>query len=708
MRSTHGTLVSLALALLAALPARSQSDVPDSLVYIRDDHESMNRLLDEARTAVSEGRWQDAIDGYLEVIERHEDEMAAWGPQTAISTAERARLDLADLPPAGREVLEKRFEPARREELEPATRALDVDALATIADSVPVPSAAAAASRLADLFLERGEPSAALTWLHRLSLRHPDGTKEVPAPSIKARIAAARRMLGGDPLTDPLAPLPGTNGGGTIGGPGGNPGDRTRPAAAEVRIAGEELPLAQYLERLRETPARHAPSWQTFSGRAGSPGLPDADRLEHAWSFDRLRDTRSEVRTPEQEKNPVRRVFPVEREGLVLAYDGVHALALDKESGKIRWMKDLQDELELGLVSGPARPYLYGAADDERYAIVHEYYHAGEGFVSLYPPFRRVVVLSTRDGDLQWTRGGPLDPDELLRDMRFSGAPLLWGERLFVAARRASESEGETKCYAVAFDARDGRLLFTRFLCSAPALGSEERNVFTDGPFLAMGEGYLYCGTEGGILSALDPRTGEHRWCHRYERIPYRTRDNSRLIFSYVESWSDNPMIVDGARLYATPGDSPYLHVLLFQPERESGLVRLARIEKARYRYLVGVRDRTVYLAGRDESRRYHVVSALHPEGGPRCRLWDFPIPNPEPGGEAPQDRPLGRALLSGNRIWVPTYKGVYVLDVSGGEFVGQIPNPPGSPRFGNLLHAGTDLIAALDTEIHCYRPTDR
>lgn len=168
-------------------------------------------------------------------------------------------------------------------------------------------------------------------------------------------------------------------------------------------------------------------------------------------------------------------------------------------------------------------------------------------------------------------------------------------------------------------------------------------------------------------------------------------------------------MIVADGRIYATPGDSQYLHILLHFPDRETGFVQLDRIAKARYRYLVGVRDRVVYLAGRDESNRYHVVSAFHPEGGERSNLWQFPVPNPDPDREGPTvDRPAGRAALAGGRVLLPTLKGLYVLDADDGALVAHVPNPdPMRARFGNLFGSGSRMHTAYGRQINCFRSTD-
>lgn len=696
------------LALAAVLPRTTLAQEvapPDALVYVLDDDPEIQRLFEEAEDLVESRKWQDAIDRYLTVLDRHENQLVVWGPRTHISAAEAARMALIDLPPEGQQALLQRFEQPLSERLEAATSTLDAAALAEIADGAPVPAATRAALRYADIAMESGDWNRALRVLHRVHFLHRGRPAGIDVGALHARMLYCRNRLGDRPFIDPL--------GDDLARPGDSTAAIGPDGAATTRIGGTDTTLNEFVAGLAAG-VKPTAEWSTFGGNPAHSRDAGFDRLDYglAWSFGELPDdadgadddTRT-LRSPEQEPNPVQPLFPVEHDGSIYLYDKHHATALDRESGTVRWRVALD---RFGKApSKNDRTYFYGTAGSGRFVLLHEaldetgldgFYYEGA------PRHRKLVVLSAESGDTVWVRGGPEDDAPELTGITLTGAPIVLDGRVLIAGKKIEEEEGEAKSFAFAFSLADGALLWSTFLCSSPALNSH-RHVFSDGPFLAYGEGHLYCGTDIGTLSALDPDNGEHLWCFRYERVPYRTRDNSRLIYSFFESWSDNPMIVTGGRIYATPGDSQYLHILLFYPDRDTGLVQLDRIAKARYRYLIGVRDRVVYLAGRDEADRYHIVSAYHPEGGERAIVWEFPIPNPRPDRvDAPIDYPKGRAAVSGNRLFVPTYKGVYVLDASTGSLIKQIPNPAGDTRFGNLQSAGNDMITAYLHQVNCFR----
>lgn len=699
----------LAVVLGGSLPALAQSR-PDALVYVRDDDPAIARAFEQAREHVAKADWTDAIDAYLSILDRHTDELVPWGPRTHMSAALAAHRELTDLPPDGRRALVARFEETLAPELARATIAHDTDALARIAEAPPVPSAARAALHLARIYRERDEIGRALRWLHRIAFLYPQGTDGIDISTVYAEIAFCRARAGQRPFYDALAIA------------------RTERGDTElaIRVGGTPTTLGNFVESLEPDAEAATAPWTDFGGRpsrdrdiAFAPELQaslatPARDLEIAWRFgsyivadDATPSPDPRPIGPEQDPNPVQPLAPVEYGDNVIAYDKQTAFAISNETGETVWLRSLRD---VGAPpEGDERTYFYGAAGEGRFALLHEALDDPDaGFFGISDTHRRLVVLDANNGEIQWSRGGPLDDAKELEELEFTGIPIIAGGRVFIGAQQSSDNEGEVKSYTVAFDLATGKLAWTVFLCSSPALESH-RHVFTDGPTLSSAEGLLYCGTDIGVISAIDPDDGEHVWCFRYERVPYRTRDDSRLIYSFFESWSDNPMIVADGRIYATPGDSQYLHILLHFPDRKTGFVQLDRIAKARYRYLVGVRDRVVYLAGRDESNRYHVVSAFHPEGGERSNLWQFPVPNPDPDREGPTvDQPAGRAALAGGRVLLPTLKGLYVLDADDGALVVHVPNPdPMRARFGNLFGSGGRMHTAYGRQVNCFRPAD-
>jgi len=658
----------------------------------------MNALIEEALSAEAKGDFGEAIPRYVRVIETHGEQLVRWGPRTFLSASEYARMRLAALPQEGRALLERRYGGTISERLARAQERLDADALRGLAFGIPVDASYRAAEVLSDLHRERGEWSAALGVLQRLLLARASSADEATLRGLRAKAAVCRMRLGSAPFVDPLDP------------------DREQPGEGTVRIAGRDVPIRDFLDGLAgeasaESPA---PAWTTFGGDPAHGAIPPlaAAYFQLAWAvseFDPDATEREPTLSPYQdEPNPVLASFPTVDGDALFAFDGGIAVCLDTARGATRWRRSLE---EFGPATPDDRNYFYGSVGGGRFVLVHEClaeHDPEDPYTSLGERARRLVALSAADGAALWSRGGPDDPDEELRSLMFTGPAVLLGNRVFIAGKRIERAGSEDKAYAAAFDASSGALLWRTFLCSAPR-PERHRDVYPEGPFLSLGEGALLCGTDMGVISAVDPVTGEHLWAFQYERTPFKSGDGGNVLFSYRESWSDNPMIVRDGRLYATPGDSPYLHILLTFPEASSGLVRLARLEKSGYRYLLGVKDRTVFLAGRDvsydDSGSYHLVSAFHPEGGERCNLWDFPIPNPLPGREPPKDLPRGRGILGDDKVYFPTTKGIYVLDAERGDLLAQVVDAGGEDRrFGNLLAVGDALVASDRLRIHWYR----
>jgi outer membrane protein assembly factor BamB len=674
---------------------------PDASVYVLDDDVEVTRLLDEAAELEGREEWNDAVERYARLVETARDRLVAWGPRTYRSAAGHARARLADLPEPGRAALERRFGATAAEELASALERFDVAELRRIALGVPVAAAFRAGRALADYHMERGEWDAALRVLHRMLLVAPGGADAPHRLEARARAAYCRARMGDEPYLSALDPE------------GRDAGDAT------IRVQGEEVPIREFLATLRRLPPQSADAaraWTSFGGDDAHSRIPslDATEFERVWSVSDLEpegsdeDARPPLSQLEVDPNPLLPLFPVVDGDTVYVFNERTIRAVDLATGVERWRRSTD---EFGPDAPDDRTYFYASVGSGAYVLVHEYVPATEGTgydLGRYEDerSRRLVVLDVSDGSTRWVRGGKDDLDPSLRELRFTGPPIVVRDRVFVAAKQMERAGSEDKAFCVGFDLETGARAWpdATFLCSAPR-PERGREILPEGPFLAYADGLLLCGTGMGILSAVDPDSGEHLWAFRYERAPDKVLGDSTPVYSYRETWADDPMIVRDGRIYSTPGDSPYLHLLLTLPDRDSGLVRLARLEKEQYRYLIGVVDRTVYLAGRDDARSYYWVSAFHPEGGERCNLWDFPLPNPLPGREGSVDRPRGRAILSRDRIYFPTGKGLYVLGVGNGDLVSYIPNPEGEDvRFGNLLATGDFLVSADRLRMHGFR----
>lgn len=670
----------------------SERDTSGDGIYVRDDDESINRLLREAGEASAIGRVDEAVDRYQSVIDRHVDQLVRWSAETFESAREAAKREIADGPAALREAYRSRFESKAKAEMDAAVTLRSESRLREIADRYPFTDAGlAAGTRLADLAFERGEDGAAIALSRRLLGVLPKESLAERA-SARARVALAfKRLSDGLSLSEWIAATP------------------LDERGVSVRLRGESHPLTEILEALKPSPAGSA-DWSGFLGgnaRAGAPYFhsgpfagpgptsPKDPTYPLAWSFDHARPL-SEAMSPADEESLLLRLIaedselprvsralqPVIAAGRLLFYDSRRAFAVDLESGKAIWYRDLSEfgsAPALGMRS-TRRTYL-AAANRDLFVMVLEIGSARER------P-RVLVALSTADGSTRWTRGGPNEPDESVRSLLFTGAPVLAEGAVLLGARG---SGNEIKAYAVGFDADGGSLRFVRFLGSGPPVpeydqGSERGET----PTASYAAGSLFVGTGIGILSAVDPWTGEHLWCFRYARIPFRSALGKVRTLSYAEPWIDDPLIATAGRIFTTPVDSSDLYVLLQVPDRASGHVALCRRPKDNYRYLVGVRNGVVFLAGNDITDRFPEVASFHPEGGAEEEAWPpFMIPNLPGERTVRRDELCGRGVVAGEALLIPTRKTVYVVSTATGELCGEIRPPDTDPalaeRGGNV-----------------------
>jgi len=340
-------------------------------------------------------------------------------------------------------------------------------------------------------------------------------------------------------------------------------------------------------------------------------------------------------------------------------------------------------------------------------------------------PTQRVIHAFSATPDRQslarrWSRGGPEDPDPVLKKASLSGSPLLSGGRIYVAGTLRSTDD---RVYLFAFEPLSGRLAWKRFLCAGAGkgedakfmrvLGNEDGIDPTHGEVMvSAARGVVYVGTNMGVVAAVSEGDGEILWLHRY---PRRSRPQNPSLWPAVTPfpWLDNPVIMSGERVLLTPRDSDRLHVLATEPDRTRGLVSIASIAKtavdAEFLYLIGADERRLYLAERrwiGASQVFRVV-CLDPGEGRTSEVWTFEIPHVSAEEGEPVEIFTGRAQLTREYVLVPTSKHLHGLDVRTGERRFSLAPSPGMkdrgmPQFGNVIPAGNGFLCTVSDGL-CY-----
>jgi outer membrane protein assembly factor BamB len=654
----------------------SGADAPAEGLYLRDDDEALVKTLREARALAAARRFDEAADKYQAAADACVDQLVPWSVETFQSARQAVKREVLAAPAELRGAMASRFESKAREELESAIRSGVPAALRAVADRHPFTAAGIEAERRwTDLSLERGDDAAAFASSKRLlDVLPASATAERVETRARAALALSRlgdeRALG---AAEWLASAP----------------EAERSAA--VRVRGESRTLENFVQSLPRTSASRS-SWAGYLGgnaRLGGAGMPKGSSWQLAWSFEHLRPVADvpvddDVERMFGARDSEGALFPVVHGRHVFAYNARRAVCIDVETGKAVWYRDLD---AFGPPARRPRTTFAGAVSDDVFVLIHETGRSNS-------PQRLLVALSAATGSTLWIRGGPTDGDEVVRSLAFSGAPVLAEGAVLLGAKIVGSND-EVKVYGVGFETDSGATRFVRFLGSGPT--TESQDYFTgptESPTASYAAGRLFVGTGVGIVSAIDPVTGEHLWCYRYERVPFRATGSRTRILAQVDPWMDDPLVASGGRLYTTPVDSGELHVLLQEPDPATGLVSLCRRRKENARYVLGARGGVVFLAGNDVADRVAEVESLHPEGGPEEEAWrPFAIPNLPEERNVRHDDFVARGAVAGDALLVPTKKTVYVVSCASGELLGEVQVPAAGGDATEILRTGNVAV---------------
>jgi len=275
----------------------------------------------------------------------------------------------------------------------------------------------------------------------------------------------------------------------------------------------------------------------------------------------------------------------------------------------------------------------------------------------------RVVALSAASGAVLWATGGLTGedpPPEVLVNSLVIGAG-----RVFVCANTV---KGETEALVVALDARDGKVVWRRKLCSQVFRGYAGRGSHPAPP--AFADGSVVVSTNLGAVAALDATTGEVRWLARYRAFSPLRR---RWALREDACWRNNPPVIAGGLVIVAPQDAD--DVLAFDTDTGRSQWRAPR---RNMRHLAGAAGGKVFLSGRR-------AAALDARTG--RLLWE----SQELGA------PAGRPILAAGALLIPTQNGLVKVDAENGEVLWVWRSP--SPReVGNLaLTDGLLLSASYD-----------
>jgi outer membrane protein assembly factor BamB len=710
MTANRGARVSRALGFVAAwvlLPCGLWAQVP-----VERDSATASSIA-EARKQIAAGHAAEGISRLQRIIDTAGDELVALDDHLWVPARWACQRELAALPADALAPYRRRIDGATRTRIEAARQRHGSAPLEEIlVDSFCATPAEEAIHLLAERAFEKGAFAVARRyWLMLLpadapekqALPPPLRSLSFPQPKTEAAAVRARLILINlfrgehDQAREALAAFA-----------------KLHPQASGP-LAGQNGPYVTTLQRFLERPpstaihsaAENARQWPTFAGDVSrNSSVPGS--LPYYWS-DRptwRAAIPAQARAHAATDSPRALAFhPIVWNGHILVCDSARVFAFDPLTGKPANLFHMEGEdrdvLELAkLLPIPPFDLQLPAASDFRYTLTaaEDQIYVRMGCQALRPTSKDdlagepprdslscVLCLGAVGGKpgklgFQWVLQPPGETPET--PVIFEGTPIIRGDQLYVATWRLSGGEmvSAVACFAGAGGRERPELLWQRDVGKTafdPNAEARRRH-----ELLALsGDCIVYC-SPGGMVVALDARTGKPAWEYRY---PQRMRKSEGTAGRDV-----CPCLAADGRIFAAPTDADRVFCLdaltgsLLWESRPLEVIHLLGVTSNR---LICTLDRP--LRG---------ITGLDVETGS-----DRP-PHGWLQHEGDGVATFGRGFIADDVVFWPTRQGLQFLSAIDGAPL----RPPlglaaddGKPRaLGNLVFADGCLIAADPLEL--------
>jgi len=723
-RVTYALLFALLLAAIGGpVPAQETVDSFIRTPYSVPDSQEVLHLRLEARRAIAARNFDSAALKLQTILDYYTSEVILVGDeidQRFIGARIWVNAYIRSLPEAARAAYRLAAEPPARELLDRATRDRDRKLLLTIIRRFYESGAGPDTLRaLASTALVSGRFADAAFRLRQLIRDFPEARTDVDVASLLFALARGGDHAGFRALLAEHPTLLDAHGGVEVGGDNVGLGDFAKRARGE-------------LERLAETPPVSATAWPVYGGSAAreAPARPVGKIGGVVWK----RNTNWRVRDDDRVSTGGRGysgplngtilpsyfpIFPAVHGGTTFYQNGGTIFATNLLTGQEEWywngplVSNIEGRTNPGTV-------LSVAVNDSMVVANLEIPVPGtlsrevrkwHGRSVIFPiPQRRLFALDRTTGELIWSHGNDAirgRPDEaLLENINMSSPPLILGDTIYATA---STFDSRYFCYLFAVDAATGKVRWRTVICT----GQQELNLFGRViKELAPGavserDGVLYVVSNLGVAAAVDRRTGELQWIKGYPQIPIPLAMTWHTAVERETTWTNAPPIVTDDTLYFTPTDSWDLVAL----NRKDGSLRFLYPDgedgwtQPEPRYLLGVNESYVYLAGRQ-------VTAVNRHTGKlvwRTTQGAF-LKDKEKREEA-----HGRGLVTDDAILTMTAAGLYRFHPETGKRLEFTPMDALSRALrsgravagGNLTYAGGVLLIAGREQIGAWYSTE-
>lgn len=485
-------------------------------VYL-EDSPAAKELADEAERLLAEGRAGEAAQRLHQIIEAYPEKLMPRGEDVYTDARLWVRDRLASDPDLQR-AYRGRFGDEAQRALADAEAVVGPDAEARVQHVWETyawtPAGLDAAFWLAVTHLQRADADGALAALAPLA-RHPDLPQRA---TTYYRLQAWAAALAGR-------------------------GEDVEAALAALRNIGENEQVQTLASTLKEL---RRPGLEHDANPAQAGDTPPLDRA--LWEVQIIDAAESAQASPVRGRTPQTNLLnngglrPVASETVLLFNDSLRVFALDRTSGRLRWVhrqavaNEGADENAQAIFQ--ARRIALGRSlpDPRQVLLSGRWAYAVMGNITALRGQRRgqavlsteLVCLDAETGQPRWaTTPGQLDAS--LARAAFHGTPVACGDQVIVMARRSQASSFQDS-YLMSVDAATGELRWRRHLASTA--GTTQRNAAVALSQMTLDGQRLYFCDNLGAAAAIDALTGTVRWVRVFSETgdPRRGQANGLVL----------------------------------------------------------------------------------------------------------------------------------------------------------------------------------
>ncbi len=400
-----------------------------------------------------------------------------------------------------------------------------------------------------------------------------------------------------------------------------------------------------------------------------------------------LRSRNMDARTLESQIKSARflNTLPVLADGLLYINDGYALSAIEPSSGRSIWRQEVSSvyDQKRSRFSGYYRSYAPTGGDMNLLGVASGRVVGIMGYRSLHQTYSyyarslsisKLLCVDARNGKPHWN----LYPEEIDSDLAgafFYGRPIVSQGRVYVLTRKRLRNTFQA-CHVLAIDLRTGKKIWKRHVAHTAI----NRSTAIPGmSHMQMIGGYIYVDSRLGTVAKLSASDGSVVWL---STIDFDEVQQPRTFF---RPWSASSPVLTPAGLTFYDNWTDTIRVLSADAGKPENNIRAALWHDPFYLMplagdIISIGDKILRVDGKTLEAK-----------------WTY---NWQSDGD---DELKGRASIARNLLYLPTGKGVHVIDLKSGKRQSLLPiSTP-----ANLFAIDGQLITTTYNTVHSYSTWD-